>query len=191
MQDQGFPVWSAEFSVHHDGIDDQHKQLFALGHRVYNIVNNPQAPVSDLKDVIVEFFSYMKTHFRDEEEYMQAIGYPGLEEHRIQHRKILRDMADMVKNIRSIDMLKQMILEIAKDWLLVHVMREDMKIEAYRRESLENQVCETKYYYYICECPNKEHKLTESMHLFVSKSANSIDCKDCHKHITFKEVRDN
>ncbi|WP_174694510.1 hemerythrin domain-containing protein, partial [Helicobacter cinaedi] len=75
------PDWSDDFSVHHEIIDQQHQMLFALAHKACRIANSPSS-ANEVKMILIEFFDYMKTHFKDEEQYMQAIGYPRLEEHR-------------------------------------------------------------------------------------------------------------
>ena len=185
------PDWSDDFSVHHEIIDQQHQMLFTLAHKAYRIANSPSS-ANEVKMILIEFFDYMKTHFRDEEQYMQAIGYPRLEEHRKIHRTIVADMAGMVKNVHSVEILKEMISTIAKDWLLTHILQEDMQIEKYRKEQLEkNASCEVrdvKYYYYTCACPGKEHKLTESMHIFVKNSTQSIRCKECQQSIKFQNA---
>ena len=186
------PSWSEKFSVHHEIIDQQHQILFDLAHKAYKIANS-HTTRNEVKDMITQFFDYMKTHFKDEEQYMQAIGYPRLEEHRKIHRKIVADMAAMVKSIHSANELKDKIMIMAQDWLLTHILQEDMQIEKYRKEQLEkNASCEVrdvKYYYYTCACPGKEHKLTESMHIFVSNSTHPINCKECHQRIHFKAQR--
>ena len=182
------PRWSDDFSVRHQIIDEQHQKLFALAHRAYNIANNNKSLASDVKNILIEFFDYMKTHFKDEEEYMKAIGFPQLEEHKKIHRQIVNDMAGMVKNVHSVDVLKEMIATIAKDWLLTHILQEDMCYEKYREEQ-QNATCEVKYYYYTCACPGKEHKLTESMHLFIKNSSLPTNCQECHQPIQFKEQR--
>ncbi len=182
------PRWSDDFSVRHQIIDEQHQKLFALAHRAYNIANNNKSLASDVKNILIEFFDYMKTHFKDEEEYMKAIGFPQLEEHKKIHRQIVNDMAGMVKNVHSVDVLKEMIATIAKDWLLTHILQEDMCYEKYREEQ-QNATCEVKYYYYTCACPGKEHKLTESMHLFIKNSSHPTNCQECHQPIQFKEQR--
>ena len=187
------PDWSDKFSVHHEIIDQQHQKLFELAHRAFHIANSPTSSAKEIKGIITEFFEYMKTHFKDEEQYMAAIGYPRLEEHKKIHRTIVADMAGMVKHISSMEVIKEMISTVAEDWLLTHIMQEDMLIEKYRKEQVESgatcEVKEVKYYYYICGCPGKEHKLTESMHLFATRSANPVTCKECHQQIKFKEER--
>lgn len=186
------PDWSDEFSVHHEIIDQQHQTLFVLAHKAYRVANSPSS-ANEVKTILTEFFNYMKTHFKDEEQYMQIIGYPRLEAHKKIHRALIADMASMVKNIHSANEIKDKILVIARDWLLTHILQEDMLIEKYRKEQIESgatcEVKEVKYYYYTCGCPGKEHKLTESTHLFASRSSNPITCKGCHQQIRFKEQR--
>ncbi|TLD81956.1 non-heme iron protein [Helicobacter sp. MIT 05-5293] len=183
------PLWNDEFSVRHEIIDQQHQRLFELAHKAYKIANS-HTTRNEVKGIITEFFDYMKTHFKDEEQYMQAIGYPKLEEHKRIHRALIADMASMVKNIHSANELKDKIMILAKDWLLVHILQEDMQIEKYRKESqAKNPTKEaTKTFIYTCECPGKEHKLTESMHIFVKNSTQSIRCKECQQAIVFKEM---
>ncbi|MCX2716571.1 hemerythrin family protein [Helicobacter sp. MIT 21-1697] len=180
------PEWSDDFSVHHQIIDEQHQKLFTLAHRAYSIANNNKSSANDVKSILLEFFDYMKTHFKDEEQYMQAIGFPQLDEHKKIHRQIVNDMAGMVKNVHSVDVLKEMIATIAKDWLLTHILQEDMCYEKYREEQ-QNVTCEVKYCYYTCGCPGKEHKLTESMHLFIKNSSHPTNCQECHQPIKFKD----
>ena len=100
-------------------------------------------------------------------------------------------MAGMVKNVHSVDVLKEMIATIAKDWLLTHILQEDMRIEKYRRKAQRNSPATQpqRFYIYTCACPGKEHKLTESMHLFIKNSSHPTNCQECHQPIQFKEQR--
>ncbi|CAM3281616.1 hemerythrin family protein [Helicobacter labetoulli] len=183
------PSWNEKFSVHHEIIDQQHQILFDLAHKAYKIANS-HTTRNEVKDMITQFFDYMKTHFKDEEQYMQAIGYPRLEEHRKIHRKIVADMAVMVKSIHSANELKDKIMIMAQDWLLTHILQEDMQIEKYRKEAQSKNPTKQaqKFYLYVCACPGKEHKLTESMHIFVKNSTQSIRCKECQQSIKFQSA---
>lgn len=181
------PIWSEEFSVHHSIIDEQHQMLFDLAHKAYETTRN-HTPASEIKAMIAEFFEYMKTHFRDEECYMQAIGYPHLEEHKKIHRKIVEDMTTAVKNIRSADELKESIRTMSKRWLFTHILQEDMQIEKFRKEQMEKNSTK-KEAVYTCSCENREHKLIESIHIFVSNSTQKIRCKECQQVIVFKGLR--
>ena len=178
------PEWSDKFSVHNEIIDEQHQRLFELAHKAYRIANS-QSSAEEVKGILTEFFNYMKTHFKDEEQYMHTIGYPRLEEHRKIHRTIVADMAGMVKHVSSLEVIKEMISTIAKDWLLTHILQEDMQIERFRKAHTKST---DKIYTYICACPSREHKLTESMHIFIKSSARKVLCKECQQPIVPKDT---
>lgn len=181
------PKWRDEFSVHHPIIDEQHKMLFELTRKAYETTRN-HTPTSEIKEIIAEFFDYMRNHFRDEERYMQAIGYPYLEEHKKFHRRIVEDMTTVVKNIRSASELKESIMTMSKRWLFTHILQEDMRIEEFRREQIDKHSPQGKeaIYLYTCSCAGLEHKLTESIHIFVSNSTQKIRCKECQQAIVLR-----
>ncbi len=72
------PVWDDKYSVGNNGIDKQHKKLFELAKKSY-IYANKNISREDIRNIITEFFEYMKEHFRDEEIYLELIEYPYLE----------------------------------------------------------------------------------------------------------------
>ncbi len=49
----------------------------------------------------------MKEHFDNEEQYMQEIHYPYLNEHKIMHKNIIRDMSYLIQNIKTTNDLKE------------------------------------------------------------------------------------
>ena len=75
------PKWSNEYSVHNFMIDEQHKKLFELANMADNMIGKQTDPV-EIKKILVALFEYMRTHFHDEEVYMENIQYPSLELHK-------------------------------------------------------------------------------------------------------------
>lgn len=71
------PKWDDSFSVHNAKIDKQHKKLFELAAKV-EMVSDKAVSKNDVKDLLAEFFNYMKDHFNDEEKYMHLINYQNL-----------------------------------------------------------------------------------------------------------------
>ncbi|MBO7028640.1 hemerythrin family protein, partial [Campylobacter jejuni] len=93
----------------------------------------------ELKEILTELFNYMKEHFDNEEQYMQEIHYPCLNEHKIMHKNIIRDMSYLIQNIKTTNDLKEKLYLAVKKWLLEHILYEDMKVEQYRRSSLASE----------------------------------------------------
>lgn len=115
-------------------IDEQHKELFRLFNKIYDLYNNEF--LIDKYDQIIsaleELKDYTKYHFKAEEEYMLSIRYKKFFEHKLKHE-------DFIKEIDSIDYKfiddnqQSHLLELLKfvmDWLVEHVMTVDKQISS-------------------------------------------------------------
>lgn len=127
------PKWSNEYSVHNFMIDEQHKKLFELANMADNMVSKQTDPI-EIKKVLAALFSYMKTHFEDEEAFMRSIKFPALESHKEHHREIVTEMTALIKNMKYD--FKQQLAIITEQWLLRHILQEDMRIGEYQQEML-------------------------------------------------------
>lgn len=130
------PKWDTKYSVHNFMIDEQHKKLFELANMADNMIGKQTDPL-EIKQVLVALFDYMKTHFRDEEAYMESIGFPALEAHREHHREIVSEMTLLIKNMKYD--FKQQLAIITEQWLVRHILQEDMRIGEYQQEMLERK----------------------------------------------------
>lgn len=205
--------WSNTFSVHNEKVDAQHKMLFAIANRVFLLANR-QATANEIKEVLKRFFDYMAVHFKEEEKYMEKIGYPKLEEHKSIHNAITKQMFSIVKEATSLNEVKEKLNVVARKWLLEHILKEDMKVEKYRRDAIvaNSEVCdlvpellnnidnldeydivedgfeegeEIDGFYYTCACPNKIHDVPDDIHYRIAKGA-SFRCKACQKALVYK-----
>lgn len=79
------PIWDERYNINNQKIDTQHKRLFKLAAQVENAVFK-FVKRDELKEILIELFTYMKEHFHDEEEFMQSIQYPRLYEHKQMHK---------------------------------------------------------------------------------------------------------
>ncbi|MWV62011.1 bacteriohemerythrin [Helicobacter saguini] len=127
------PKWSNEYSVHNFMIDEQHKKLFEIANIADNMIGR-QTDALEIKKVLIALFEYMKTHFKDEEAYMKSINYPGFESHAMKHRSIISEMTLLVKNMKHD--FKQQLAIITEQWLLKHILQDDMMIGEYQLELL-------------------------------------------------------
>lgn len=192
------PKWDNSFSVHNAKIDEQHKKLFELTAKV-EIVSDRSVSKNEVKELLAEFFNYMKDHFNDEEKYMQLIGYPELEEHRRIHKEIIQTMINLIKSIKSTNDLKEKLYIIAKKWLLEHILYEDMKVEQWRSSSLstdqgddvsfeaadDEENDKPHFYLYQCDCKGKIHDVPYAIHQKIELQGHKFNCKVCKKAIKF------
>ncbi|EOG4058435.1 bacteriohemerythrin [Campylobacter jejuni] len=131
-------TWNEKYSIHDTMIDIQHQKLFELAGKVESAVYK-FVKREELKEILTELFNYMKEHFNNEEQYMQEIHYPYLNEHKIMHKNIIHDMSYLIQNIKTTNDLKEKLYTIMSEWLLEHILYQDMKVEQYRRSSLASE----------------------------------------------------
>lgn len=122
--------WSEEYRLGIEGIDKQHQYLFEIVGRIaaLDAVNSTK---EELKQILGELSGYMREHFRDEEIYMQHIGFPEYEYHKKLHREIIEFVNRSVSNSPTIAMIQTKLKFIIKKALIDHIVTEDTKIKLY------------------------------------------------------------
>ncbi|ECH3557936.1 bacteriohemerythrin, partial [Campylobacter jejuni] len=191
------PKWDKTFSVHNAKIDEQHKKLFELAGKVEYLIDKPVYK-DEIKNLLAEFFNYMKDHFYEEERYMELIKYPDIETHKKIHKHIIQSMIELIKNIKSINDLKEKLYLAVKKWLLEHILYEDMKVEQYRRSSLASEddkevsfeeegdeELENAVYLYICKCSGAIHDVPFGIHEKIKLQGKKFKCKKCREALEF------
>ncbi|MFT5660327.1 MAG: hemerythrin [Sulfurimonas sp.] len=122
--------WDDNYKIGIKSIDDQHKTLFNLVNKLYDLDESTHMK-DDLKSILYEFSDYMKIHFRDEEKYMLCISYPLLEEHEKLHLGIIDTLTNIIQTPASLNIIKSKMRIIAKRALVDHITQEDIKIKLY------------------------------------------------------------
>ena len=123
--------WSESYSLHHALIDAQHQELFRLANCV-EALDEKTTTKETLATLLKEFFAYMREHFKDEEVYMQSLGYPRLEEHKKLHENIVDAMTTLLKETKGIETLQAKMKVVSHKWLVEHILENDLHIEKWR-----------------------------------------------------------
>lgn len=183
------PKWEDRFSIHNAQIDLQHKKLFELAHKAYSL-DYKGTTRAEIRTILLEFFDYMKTHFDDEEHYMKEIGYPEIQKHKRLHRRIIDELSKTIKQIHNVHDMRVKLKIVAQEWLLNHILHDDMLIEKYRlKTSVSTIIPNDEYdFVYICGCSGVEHKLAYELHAKIESGEKSLRCSKCKEKISFKEV---
>lgn len=113
-------------------IDEEHKELFHIIEEVHEVIADDAR--GDKYDEIVrlleELKNYTKSHFRDEEEYMESIQYEGLEAQKVAHELFVSRLDEM--DLNEIDEHQEETLEeliaFLLEWLITHILQMDKKI---------------------------------------------------------------
>jgi len=124
--------WKDAFSLHHEMIDAQHKELFRLANFVENIDARTITKI-ELSHLFNEFFTYMRNHFAEEEAYMASIEYPLLEAHKKLHEDIIETISNTLKEKKSVQELQLAMKNASHKWLVDHILNNDLKIEKWAK----------------------------------------------------------
>lgn len=113
-------------------IDREHKELFHIIDKVYHMVRTEMETdkYDDIMEVLHELKVYTEYHFKDEEEYMEAIHYEGLEAQKRAHAAFI----DKISGITVEEIEKnpqeylESLVEFLLGWLINHILYTDKKI---------------------------------------------------------------
>ncbi len=121
--------WKDEYALGVELIDEQHRKLFEIAGRAYNVLKDQFSAdkYDDIIAIIDELKDYAVYHFQTEEQYMQSIAYRKFLSH-----KVLHD--DFILNINQID-LRQVddnpekylleVLDFIVKWIGEHILGQD------------------------------------------------------------------
>jgi hemerythrin len=122
-------TWKDEYNLGIEKIDEQHRYLFAIAGRVYELLRDDFSidKYDKIVSIINELKEYTVYHFRFEEDYMRSIGYKKFLSHKVAHD-------DFVARINSID-LKDMdekqdqyimeLIDFIINWITEHILKTD------------------------------------------------------------------
>lgn len=132
-------VWREAYKSGEASIDQDHQALFdqanALIHTAMSGVQQPGQLSAALDDLI----NNVKQHFAREEAVLARYHYAGLEEHMLQHRKLvgraleLRRMADAGELT-----LGDLVSFLAQEVVVIHLLKEDTRFFPLLRKALNN-----------------------------------------------------
>ena len=115
-------IWSDSWLLEIDVLDQAHREMVRLINRLIE-ADSTSATVACLEELI----ALLRAHFRDEEAFLAAIGYPSREAHRREHRIQLAEFVDLHRRVaaREDALLDASNLSEVRDWFFNHVVAED------------------------------------------------------------------
>lgn len=121
-----------EYLVGIELIDSEHKELFKIVDKANRLVKSydEASGYDKILDILNQLREYTKEHFSDEEEYMEGIGYEGLEAQKRAHDAFIQkleniDFSEIDENPQE---ALQQLLEFLLGWLVNHILYTDKKI---------------------------------------------------------------
>ncbi len=123
--------WRDSYSVGVEKFDQEHMVLVELINEMFFIVRD-KGDVSTLAEAVEKLVDYTRVHFADEEEALEEVDYPHLEEHKEIHVNLLEQVIDFQKQIEHEGKdLRTDFYKFLRDWLINHILEEDMRYGKY------------------------------------------------------------
>lgn len=123
-------LWTKNLEVGVDLIDQQHKKWFEKADQLFEAGKSGKS-----KEYIVKMFDfldeYTRTHFKDEERYMQSINYPELSAQKQMHEGFIKKLKELRSEYEKDGVNLTVILnsnQFILDWLTKHISQADKKI---------------------------------------------------------------
>lgn len=124
--------WKEDYKTGIPMVDEQHKKLFEIANRAYEILKD-QFTLDKYDDIVVileELKDYAIYHFDCEEKYMKSINYEGLPTQKEQHNKFIDKVQSV--DLFSVDEEQEKflleVLDFIVNWIGNHIIRLDKRI---------------------------------------------------------------
>jgi hemerythrin len=130
--------WTEDLAVGIPLIDSQHKELFSRINNLLTAIKEHRCK-SEIDGTIKFLDDYAVFHFGEEEKRMREAGYDGLDEHKRQHAKYLKNISELKEQAalpRVTGMsyeLSVTVNQIIVDWIVDHIMKVDKKFGEFVR----------------------------------------------------------
>jgi len=128
-------AWTPNLSVGVNQIDDQHKIWFEKANELFEAGKAQRA--KEYINTMIDFLDeYTKQHFRDEEAYMEKIGYPEIDAQKKAHASFIKDLAKLKSDYNESGGNLLVIINANKmviNWLTNHITTMDKKIGDYAK----------------------------------------------------------
>lgn len=121
--------WRNEFATGVTEIDDQHKKLFEIGARLYEIacLDDDADHYDEITAILAELVDYTEYHFGFEEKLMQEKHYGGFDMHKIEHDFFVKKLRKIQNSDLDEDQSQSMmqIVSMVADWISAHILKTD------------------------------------------------------------------
>ncbi|MDH5509335.1 MAG: bacteriohemerythrin [Nitrospinota bacterium] len=124
--------WDESYSVGVERFDAQHMNFFRILEQLAQDAEEGKDAVCKAIDGLLK---YVTDHFREEEELMRSLGYPGYEDHVKEHGKLMEKTRELYSDMDagrpdSVESVQLVLI----DWILEHIGKVDQQYVSFFRE---------------------------------------------------------
>lgn len=129
-------LWREEMSVGNEIIDNDHKYLISIINAFDSAVEC-KVHVNILLSYVTQLLDYSHVHFEREQKIQEEISFPYRDHHRQEHNHLIKRLTLIQKDLvahtdtESYETDIPRFIQILRDWLLDHVLKEDMRMKEF------------------------------------------------------------
>lgn len=130
-------VWREQMSIGNHMIDMDHRLLICKINTIELALLAPGEEMVNLSMALDDLLEYTEVHFKREEKLQMAMSYPKYDDHKFQHQQLVNRLKEIKEQILGINGPSQLsekapkLTKLLRDWLMDHVLTEDMKLKPY------------------------------------------------------------
>ena len=114
-------------------IDEQHQELVKRLDEFADACNHGEGQI-EVGQTLKFVVSYIKKHFKDEEELQALYAYPDMDAHKVLHAGFVANAIDLVQELKRSGPGAELSAKVRKvliKWFLMHIRVEDKKVSAH------------------------------------------------------------
>ncbi len=140
MKKRGRIYWSSQLNIGNSIIDDQHKELIEIINDLSDSIIKSEV-TKTFAEILSRMTDYSIRHFSSEEQYMEEINYPKIEEHSKIHKEYVLKTA-----IFNRDLLTPSppdvneVIKFLSDWWINHISKVDTDYINFRKDFIYREI---------------------------------------------------
>jgi hemerythrin len=120
-------TWDSSLDIGVDKMNDDHKEILDCMNRIYDAHRAGQTGTV-ITMLVSQLGQICARHFAIEERYMKSIGFPGFEDHKTLHNKLLAKFSEHAAVIRGAGgVCNDAFFGFLKFWLASHIKGIDIQ----------------------------------------------------------------
>ncbi len=130
--------WTSRYETGIAPIDAQHRNLVDVIRRLQEALEHglPHATAMELAGFLLR---YVDEHFREEEAFMDRIGFPGLRDHRLIHERLrARAVAIAARVAEEASGSAEELSLLLFEWLRDHILHDDFSYADHARRQAQD-----------------------------------------------------
>jgi hemerythrin-like metal-binding protein len=127
-----FFEWDAKYDLGVPAMDDEHRLIVDAMNQLHDLHTAKELGPRLLK-VMQRLVHVTRSHFADEEAYMDRMGYPELRKHRHMHAQLLERLDQFEMEMRKSGVATEDLFNFLKMWLKAHICGIDTQYAKYSK----------------------------------------------------------